>query len=117
MGYRKLYEKEFNITIPSDYDIHHIDFDHSNNKISNLLLIPHALHIALHEFVKQYGEMVNNDNGQFQIDTQVGANMATRMFAQYAVLWEKLEYWIASKEHEMQRVKTPFNYNKFRNPF
>lgn len=117
MGYRKLYEKEFNITIPSDYDIHHIDFDHSNNDISNLLLIPHILHIALHTFVNQYGEMINNDNGKFQIDTQVGANITARMYSQYAVLWKRLESWIAAKEHEIQGIKTSFNYNRFRNEF
>jgi hypothetical protein len=46
--YRKLYEQTYGITIPHDFDIHHIDFNHNNNDISNLVALPKELHNRLH---------------------------------------------------------------------
>jgi len=34
--------------IPKGYDIHHIDFDHVNNQLSNLALLPEKEHCKLH---------------------------------------------------------------------
>lgn len=48
MNYRRLYEKHYGITIPPEYEIHHIDFNRKNNKIENLLLLPKKLHRKLH---------------------------------------------------------------------
>lgn len=48
MNYRKLYEKELNTKIPKGFDIHHIDFNHDNNEMENLLMLPKALHQKLH---------------------------------------------------------------------
>ena len=47
--YKKLYSEYFGITwYTSKYQIHHIDGDHSNNEISNLILLPVKLHQDLH---------------------------------------------------------------------
>ena len=49
MNYRKFYEKEHTMKIPKDWDIHHIDFDHNNNDINNLIAIPKYIHVFLHK--------------------------------------------------------------------
>jgi hypothetical protein len=43
----------FNGAIPSDYDVHHIDEDRSNNSISNLECLPKADHTRLHHFKRK----------------------------------------------------------------
>tara|TARA_R100001244_G_scaffold46088_1_gene41332 strand:+ start:3923 stop:4138 length:216 start_codon:yes stop_codon:yes gene_type:complete len=49
MSYRKLYEKHIN-KIPKDWDVHHIDFNHNNNKLENLISIPKVIHKIIHQY-------------------------------------------------------------------
>lgn len=46
--YRIRYKSYYGIAFNSEYVIHHIDQDKSNNKISNLILLPRNLHTKLH---------------------------------------------------------------------
>ena len=47
--YKKLYSQYFGITWDtSKYQIHHIDGNHNNNEIDNLILLPVKLHQDLH---------------------------------------------------------------------
>lgn len=46
--YRKLYEQEHKVKVPKSYEIHHIDFNHDNNDILNLVALPKKLHKELH---------------------------------------------------------------------
>lgn len=48
MNYRKFFSDYYNIEIPKEYDIHHIDFNRENNKIQNLIVIPYKLHRKYH---------------------------------------------------------------------
>lgn len=56
-SYRKKYEEECNIKIPKDYDIHHIDLNHKNNDIMNLVMLPKKLHNKYHSLLGQ----INNE--------------------------------------------------------
>lgn len=49
--YRKKYKRFYTIEFNEDFAIHHIDFDRSNNDISNLLLLPKELHARYHLIV------------------------------------------------------------------
>lgn len=49
--YRKYYKDYYGIDFGSEYDIHHIDFNHGNNDINNLILLPEYLHKEYHELV------------------------------------------------------------------
>ena len=42
--YRLKYKRYYNIDYDSSFDIHHIDINHENNDIKNLLLLPRSLH-------------------------------------------------------------------------
>lgn len=48
VDYRQLYKDYYGITFGQDMVVHHIDFDRSNNDISNLLLLPNRLHAKYH---------------------------------------------------------------------
>lgn len=49
MKYRQLYKKYYGIEFGADYEVHHIDMNHSNNSINNLILLPKELHRKLHQ--------------------------------------------------------------------
>ena len=46
--YRTLYENEIG-SIPKNWDIHHIDFNHDNNDIENLIAVPKIVHVIIHK--------------------------------------------------------------------
>ena len=48
INYRKLYEKNVS-KIPKNWEIHHIDFNHNNNKIDNLIAVPSLVHMIIHQ--------------------------------------------------------------------
>jgi len=53
--HRYVWEK-YNGEIPSGYNIHHKDHNTLNNDISNLELIGHSEHIAIHHFGMKHSE-------------------------------------------------------------
>lgn len=54
MNYRKYYCEYHRVEIPIDYDIHHIDYNHKNNDINNLVALPKELHKKLHDTLYEY---------------------------------------------------------------
>jgi|TARA_R110002020_G_scaffold241145_1_gene454268 hypothetical protein len=48
MNYRKLYENNIG-KIPENWEIHHIDFNHDNNKLDNLIAVPSIVHMVIHQ--------------------------------------------------------------------
>lgn len=48
MNYRKNYEQQTGETLPTTFDVHHIDFNRSNNDINNLVALPKELHQNYH---------------------------------------------------------------------
>lgn len=57
--HRYKYQKERGV-IPDDWDVHHIDFDKTNNNISNLLALPKDEHTKLHQNIKKEKNENNN---------------------------------------------------------
>lgn len=47
-NYRLKYKRYYGIDFDNSYDIHHIDLNHNNNDIKNLLLLPKKLHTKYH---------------------------------------------------------------------
>jgi len=50
-NYRLKYKRYYGIEFSSDYSIHHIDLNHNNNDINNLLLLPKELHNRYHFYL------------------------------------------------------------------
>lgn len=46
--YRSLYIDEHGF-IPEDWEIHHIDYNHNNNNIENLIAVPKIVHVTIHK--------------------------------------------------------------------
>jgi hypothetical protein len=59
-NYKKIYEKYCNIKIPKGYDIHHIDCDHNNNDINNLVMLPKKLHNEYHRLYNCVPSVINS---------------------------------------------------------
>lgn len=61
-NYRKLWEIANNTTIPKGYHIHHVDGDHSNNEISNLICVSpeehHNIHLSQGDIVALNGKFI-----------------------------------------------------------
>lgn len=54
MGYRQDYEKYYKIKLDNNWDVHHIDYNHNNNDVNNLVALPNHLHQKLHEAYRQF---------------------------------------------------------------
>jgi hypothetical protein len=66
-NYVKYYEEYYGIIIPDGFVIHHIDLDHNNNHIDNLIMLPNKLHAKYHMCVRQFKNIpieINRDNIQ-----------------------------------------------------
>ena len=66
--YREKYKKHYNIDFDGNYAIHHIDGNHENNDISNLVLLPSKLHSKYH-YQKQIIE-------EQKVPTKISGNSA-----------------------------------------
>lgn len=44
MGYRQKYEKAIGFELEKHYEVHHIDHNRKNNKLTNLVALPRDLH-------------------------------------------------------------------------
>lgn len=53
-NYKTYFEKYYNIKISKNYEIHHIDLNHNNNDINNLMLLPKKLHQEYHRLLNEY---------------------------------------------------------------
>ena len=49
IDYRKLYEQHIG-KIPDKWEIHHIDFNHDNNDLKNLIAVPSMVHMIIHQW-------------------------------------------------------------------
>lgn len=55
--YRKLFKESYNINFNKNYEIHHIDLNHENNSIDNLMILPKNLHSQYHYLLNAVGNM------------------------------------------------------------
>lgn len=61
-AFRKYIKQYYNIDFNFEYAVHHIDFNHNNNDIQNLMVMPKTLHDKYHRIVNQFGTNINNVN-------------------------------------------------------
>lgn len=52
--YRKQLKEYYGIEFSDDYDIHHIDLNHQNNNIGNLMILPKDIHQEYHRLLMAY---------------------------------------------------------------
>lgn len=79
-NYRAFYKKYYDIDFNNDYEIHHIDFNHENNNISNLLLLPKALHQQYHMVIGCLTTDSKHESG-FLIDVRLDNALITEYYS------------------------------------
>lgn len=104
-SYRKLYENFFGITIPAEYDIHHIDFCRDNNQIENLILLPHNLHQFLHKSNLRNCLDTTDIFSYKDCGNQVVCSALSDGLAEAAWIYNKLQKWAAARECEIMKIK------------
>lgn len=107
-NYRKIYENYFNIKIPKNFDVHHIDLDHYNNDISNLVMIPNELHNIYHKLLNIIPNELNinkelrpfgNGYNSYLIDSLIKFNN----------VYEECYKWLCYREYLKGNMPNIFN--------
>lgn len=49
--YRREFKKYYNLELSEEYDVYHIDLNHENNDMNNLMILPKILHIKYHSLL------------------------------------------------------------------
>ena len=119
MDYRRFYKQRYGIEFGSDYDIHHIDMNHENNDITNLILLPKVLHQKLHKTFLECPikgiDVFTFENCSNQLICGV---LADNLQAAVEV-YRECQYWASCKEMEELAIVAGgkpkfFTYNDFR---
>lgn len=96
--YSKYYKEYYKINFGNEFVIHHIDENHENNNIENLLLMPRTLHTAYHVrkaiYQARSGGKLNigltyYDSCQRQLDVYE--------FDKMLEVLQQLQFWIEQK--------------------
>ncbi len=116
MDYRKKYKDYFKIQFGKEYDIHHIDFNHKNNDIDNLLLLPKDLHRRLHKVKYYYGPFLDRQINVFSdIESQLSCSIMAESMLEISKIYDELQIWVSMKEEEQKEYHNSYiNYNRFR---
>lgn len=69
--YRKKFKRYYGIDFSNKYAIHHIDFDRSNNDISNLMILPKRLHSRYHFCISAMRSANGGDGPEFTVNGRI----------------------------------------------
>lgn len=102
--YREKFEDHYGVKIGNGYVIHHIDFDHSNNDIKNLMVLPAGLHTAYH------GSMKHLKGKEGMIDLRLTPDINVRhiqvTIEHLIQTLKEIEWWIWYKNYLDFKAKT-----------
>lgn len=95
--YRKLYKKHYGIGFGKNFDIHHIDLNHENNDINNLMILPKKLHHEYHLLLNavNYQENIFQKTFNAKIHSNIvnGDNYNLMMAKQLISVLEECNKW------------------------
>ena len=74
-NYREKYKRYYGIEFGRDYEIHHIDLNHDNNDIDNLVLLPKELHRKYHFYLNDVRKIKNGESYMCMFDARVHGNL------------------------------------------
>lgn len=100
MDYRELYQEATGRRLKPTAHVHHLDGNHENNKLSNLLAMPSTLHGRFHylrsqltDALKNYLDMMNYLDGR-----NPGGYDYSSMMAEYENVREEMHFWKCVKD-------------------
>lgn len=82
MDYREKYKKHYGISFGDEYDVHHLDFNHQNDDMENLLLLPKRLHHQYHFAISK----LPVENGKLALEVSIGGYDELTSFALSALV-------------------------------
>lgn len=111
MNYRKIYEAATGKDMPSDFDVHHLDFNRLNNEIANLVAVPKLIHEKYHttlnstnlavepiifkDAIPKFGE--NGGGNYFSYRVQ--------SLSEYLTYYLEVQEWLIFKEFLLGNIK------------
>lgn len=96
MEYRELFKQYYKIDFDSNWEIHHIDLNHQNDNINNLMLLPSKLHKEYHNIIWELQGIA--DGEYIKISKIAGNNTGYIAFEEklikrfYEVMWNVSRY-------------------------
>ena len=98
--YREKYKRHYGIEFGSDFDVHHMDFDRSNNDIENLVLLPKKLHQRYHYYLKAFWSQ-DCKSGELVIKTRIDEyqqEFYPKMLCGFLETLRECREWLAKKQ-------------------
>lgn len=104
MNYREKYKRHYNIAFGPEYEVHHIDLNHKNDDIENLVLLPtllhHRYHFALDELHLQNGTLDVTIQIKSVMDRGNAYNMyLTSILGKYVDVYYECQEWMDYKRY------------------
>lgn len=98
-NYRLKYKRYYGIDFDNKYDVHHIDFDRTNNDISNLILLPKELHAKYHMLINDLGGIDTYGNIKFNAYINLCvSNYAAPILEQLGAVIQEINKWVVYKQ-------------------
>lgn len=101
-NYRTKYKRYFGIDFDQNFDIHHINFDRSDNEIKNLLLLPKELHAKYHFILNAIG--ATNGNADLTLNNLNVTEYNSLIFEQLPAVLAECRKWQKLKEYRYSEV-------------
>lgn len=105
-SYRRTYEMYCG-KIPKGYEIHHIDFNHYNNDICNLVALPKELHQKYHKIAGD-ASLISFDatlKGRYSLGQ--GANYyAFEKAAEFMDVWKECQKYVYERDRQLYDHKS-----------
>lgn len=96
-NYRKMFKKYYGIEFDDKYEIHHIDLNHENNDISNLMILPkklhHQYHFLLGHIVCQDGILNKTFDAKIHSTVLQGDNYNLMMIENFIPILQECNKW------------------------
>ena len=92
-NYREKFKKHYGIVVDgTKYHIHHIDLNHDNNSIDNLMILPADLHKSYHDALNKVHSFTTAFNGNSKIfrkfDCRITGNEFNYLSVQHEAFWQ-----------------------------
>lgn len=104
--YRQYYKDYYNIDFGSEYEVHHIDFDRSNNDINNLLLLPKPLHAKYHKLYPYIQSIIDDRALKAVIDINNGTTYYFDEMKSFCEIMIEINHW------KLEKVEGYCNFKK-----
>lgn len=105
MNYRKKYEKYYGVKLQNDMEVHHLDFNHDNNHISNLIALPKKLHQRYHKIVGELGFVEYEGRLSISIEVNIyNCSYMPKKLRELADVLKEMEEW-AYHQNDIRALK------------